>query len=243
MDIAVKAEPITENAILDSTTLLLDDSEHDGKDDPKRKRGSRSRRKEKNPAYVTKIKKQRRTKANDRERNRMHGLNDALERLRKVLPTFPEESKLTKIETLRFAYNYIWTLSETLNSLDSGAENVDAMRSLFDRNAWTRSPIPATVSASTPQNSGYPNDYMMYDSPQCHHAAYSVSPAYTDNTLFSDSTYCESPRASAADGYMNISASEGYLPMYPTSPNGSMYGKCQSEVSNSSEDLYMYETL
>ncbi|XP_037394563.1 neurogenin-3 [Pygocentrus nattereri] len=56
----------------------------------------------------------RRTKANDRERHRMHNLNSALDALRNVLPTFPDDAKLTKIETLRFAHNYIWALTETL---------------------------------------------------------------------------------------------------------------------------------
>ncbi|XP_027752776.1 neurogenin-1 [Empidonax traillii] len=58
--------------------------------------------------------KTRQVKLNDRERNRMHHLNAALDELRSVLPTFPDDTKLTKIETLRFAYNYIWALSETL---------------------------------------------------------------------------------------------------------------------------------
>ncbi|XP_041882709.1 neurogenin-2 [Corvus kubaryi] len=60
------------------------------------------------------IKRSRRLKANNRERNRMHNLNAALDALRDVLPTFPEDAKLTKIETLRFAHNYIWALTETL---------------------------------------------------------------------------------------------------------------------------------
>ena len=81
------------------------------------------------------VKKQRRAKANDRERSRMQTLNNALggevtsvrivlliiivriftiainltmilkvdftEKLRVVLPAFPDETKLTKIETLR----------------------------------------------------------------------------------------------------------------------------------------------
>ncbi|KFQ90513.1 Neurogenin-1, partial [Nipponia nippon] len=63
---------------------------------------------------LSKQKRSRRMKANDRERNRMHHLNSALDALRSVLPTFPDDTKLTKIETLRFAYNYIWALSETL---------------------------------------------------------------------------------------------------------------------------------
>lgn len=65
-----------------------------------------------------KIKKHRRLKANDRERNRMHMLNEALERLRCVLPTYPQDTKLTKIETLRFAHNYIWALSQTLHMVN-----------------------------------------------------------------------------------------------------------------------------
>ncbi|XP_038140010.1 neurogenin-3 [Cyprinodon tularosa] len=56
----------------------------------------------------------RRMKANDRERHRMHNLNSALDALRNILPALPEDAKLTKIETLRFARNYIWALTETL---------------------------------------------------------------------------------------------------------------------------------
>ncbi|XP_030027914.2 basic helix-loop-helix neural transcription factor TAP [Manduca sexta] len=73
----------------------------------------------KSPTQILKIKRNRRMKANDRERNRMHMLNEALDRLRCVLPTFPEDTKLTKIETLRFAHNYIFALSQTLESLDN----------------------------------------------------------------------------------------------------------------------------
>ncbi|XP_041654153.1 neurogenin-1 [Cheilinus undulatus] len=78
----------------------------------KRRRGRRS------DATVQVVKKNRRMKANDRERNRMHNLNDALDALRRVLPAFPDETKLTKIETLRFAHNYIWALSETIRIAD-----------------------------------------------------------------------------------------------------------------------------
>ena len=60
----------------------------------------------------------RRMKANDRERHRMHNLNSALNALRSILPALPEDAKLTKIETLRFAHNYIWALTETLRMAD-----------------------------------------------------------------------------------------------------------------------------
>ncbi|OQR73177.1 neurogenin-1-like [Tropilaelaps mercedesae] len=71
------------------------------------------------------VQRTRRLRANDRERNRMHNLNDALDRLRSVLPASTDESKLTKIETLRFAHNYIYALAETLAMLDGRSENFD----------------------------------------------------------------------------------------------------------------------
>lgn len=58
----------------------------------------------------------RRIEANARERNRMHGLNNALDSLRKVVPCYSKTQKLSKIETLRLAKNYIWALSEILRT-------------------------------------------------------------------------------------------------------------------------------
>lgn len=80
----------------------------------KKPRRSRAR----NGEQVLKLKRNRRVKANNRERNRMHNLNSALDVLREVLPTLPDDAKLTKIETLRFAHNYIWALAETLRLAD-----------------------------------------------------------------------------------------------------------------------------
>ncbi|XP_065331770.1 neurogenin-2 [Cloeon dipterum] len=86
-----------------------------------RSKGPRSRAQTRSPTQVVRLKRVRRVKANDRERNRMHHLNHALDKLRCVLPTVPEDTKLTKIETLRFAHNYIWALSQTLGITDVGA--------------------------------------------------------------------------------------------------------------------------
>nr|XP_015815106.2 neurogenic differentiation factor 4 [Nothobranchius furzeri] len=57
----------------------------------------------------------RRIKANARERSRMHGLNDALENLRSIMPCHSKTQKLSKIETLRLARNYICALTEALD--------------------------------------------------------------------------------------------------------------------------------
>lgn len=90
---------------------------------PRKKRYSKSRVRARSPTQLMRIKRTRRVKANDRERNRMHMLNHALDRLRTVLPTFPEETKLTKIETLRFAHNYIWALTQTLDLVENHAHD------------------------------------------------------------------------------------------------------------------------
>ena len=73
----------------------------------------------------------RRAKANARERNRMHGLNDALDRLRAHVPCGSrsfhqhphheqhhqqQQQKLSKIETLRLARNYISALADILST-------------------------------------------------------------------------------------------------------------------------------
>lgn len=60
----------------------------------------------------------------------MHNLNGALETLRDRLPQFGEENKLTKIETLRFAHNYIWALSETLRMVQSQQLQMDGQKNL-----------------------------------------------------------------------------------------------------------------
>lgn len=94
-------------------------------DRPKRKyaQGKARLTRARSPSQVMKIKKYRRLKANDRERNRMHMLNEALEKLRLSLPTPLEDTKLTKIETLRFAHNYIFALEQLLES--GGKFNLD----------------------------------------------------------------------------------------------------------------------
>ncbi|MEJ1270846.1 neurogenin 2 [Cricetulus griseus] len=125
---------------------------------------------------VQRIKKTRRLKANNRERNRMHNLNAALDALREVLPTFPEDAKLTKIETLRFAHNYIWALTETLRLADHCAGGGGLQGALFSEavllspsaalgaggdspsppsSSWSCTNSPASSSASSSSTSPY----------------------------------------------------------------------------------------
>ncbi|XP_072269483.1 fer3-like protein [Pyxicephalus adspersus] len=54
--------------------------------------------------------------ANIRERKRMFNLNEAFDILRKKVPTFAYEKRLSRIETLRLAIVYISFMTELLNN-------------------------------------------------------------------------------------------------------------------------------
>ncbi|XP_062901166.1 protein atonal homolog 1a [Mobula hypostoma] len=64
--------------------------------------------------HVSGVQKQRRLAANARERRRMHGLNHAFDQLRNVIPSFNNDKKLSKYETLQMAQIYISALAELL---------------------------------------------------------------------------------------------------------------------------------
>lgn len=111
----------------------------------------KSKTRARSPTCMMRIKKNRRMKANDRERNRMHMLNKALEKLRKVLPTFPDDAKLTKIETLRFAHNYIWALSETVKMLEyCENNNIQPSSSHHNIQSLLSSCMPSATSSMIP---------------------------------------------------------------------------------------------
>lgn len=65
--------------------------------------------------------------ANVRERRRMSHLNDAFDGLRKRVPTFAYEKKLSRIETLRLAVTYIRFMAELLGTLDGNGVRYDLM--------------------------------------------------------------------------------------------------------------------
>lgn len=91
------------------------EEEEEGYEDDQKPKRRGPKKKKMTKARLERFK-MRRMKANARERNRMHGLNAALDNLRKVVPCYSKTQKLSKIETLRLAKNYIGALSEILRS-------------------------------------------------------------------------------------------------------------------------------
>lgn len=81
----------------------------------------------------------RRLESNERERQRMHKLNNAFQALREVIPHVRAENKLSKIETLTLAKNYIKSLTSIILNMSNGhfpaAEGMGAawMSKLYQR--------------------------------------------------------------------------------------------------------------
>ena len=76
---------------------------------------------------------QQRQAANVRERRRMCSLNTAFDRLRRRVPSFPHEKRLSRIQTLRLAIMYISFMSELLSGQD--------MRTLLKANQDKKPPM------------------------------------------------------------------------------------------------------
>lgn len=77
------------------------------------KRTFPSRRRRHDPPSKEVLRK-RRVAANARERRRMESLNVAFDKLREVIPSFGDNSKLSKYETLQMAQTYIAALKDLL---------------------------------------------------------------------------------------------------------------------------------
>ncbi|NXN88642.1 NDF4 factor, partial [Bombycilla garrulus] len=124
MDGTTAAEAEHEDAAARSgsfaTALPEERDSAEEEDEEEEEEGEKPRRRGPKKKKMTKARlerfRARRVKANARERTRMHGLNDALDNLRRVMPCYSKTQKLSKIETLRLARNYIWALSEVLES-------------------------------------------------------------------------------------------------------------------------------
>lgn len=71
-------------------------------------------------AWSNKDRHLRRLESNERERQRMHKLNNAFQALREVIPHVRAENKLSKIETLTLAKNYIKSLTSIILNMSNG---------------------------------------------------------------------------------------------------------------------------
>lgn len=59
---------------------------------------------------------ERRIEANARERTRVHTISAAFDTLRRAIPAYSHNQKLSKLSVLRIACSYIMTLSKIVNT-------------------------------------------------------------------------------------------------------------------------------
>lgn len=92
-----------------------DDAAHPGAPKPsKQQRRSSTNGRRRRSVLNARERNLRRLESNERERMRMHSLNDAFQALREVIPHVKMERKLSKIETLTLAKNYIMALTNVV---------------------------------------------------------------------------------------------------------------------------------
>ncbi|KAH3843264.1 hypothetical protein DPMN_116776 [Dreissena polymorpha] len=155
-NISIGKDWLTEDVSFVNASIKRASSRDEHETPKKRQRCSKSRGKRRDPEISQTLRKSRRTMANDRERARMHTLNDALENLKRALPNCGEDSKLTKIETLRMASNYIFVLTETLNMMDRGDfDHTDENNKAPEMNASL--PMSSTNPSTRSERLGVPN--------------------------------------------------------------------------------------
>ncbi|XP_065153615.1 transcription factor atoh7 [Paramisgurnus dabryanus] len=97
----------------------------------------------------------RRMAANARERKRMEGLNTAFDLLRKVVPQWGQDKKLSKYETLQMALSYIMALDRILTD---GSRHAAPPKDWLDMQFHSLQ--PETYSCYMQYNSPTENDCM-----------------------------------------------------------------------------------
>ena len=115
--------------------------------------------------------------ATDRERDRMHSINDAFKCLKDSLPFIPPDTKLSKIRTLRYAISYISHLSWELGIAVDGSEV--ARRTVDWQYGFT---VPSSVSTPYSYYHAHPSSYTNAASrdPRRHHQVHRSFTLQTD---------------------------------------------------------------
>lgn len=95
----------------------------------------------------------RRFRANDRERRRMNSLNGALQSLKGCVPLYHGKKRMTKLQILQFACNYISDLSDILCSPSSTSNHTNLEAHSYQLNNSLSSMLYSLVNEQQ-QNTG-----------------------------------------------------------------------------------------
>lgn len=133
--------------ITEPKTTPLEEENEENMASGKRKRGQnakKSRSKLKKPLSWRQSNRSRRLIANARERSRIHIMSEAFEGLRRAVPSYSSDQKLSKLAILRLATSYISALSylaendTSTKSLKHFAECVDKCTQALQTEGRTR---------------------------------------------------------------------------------------------------------
>ncbi|CCD66651.1 Neurogenic differentiation factor 1 [Caenorhabditis elegans] len=144
------------------------------------------------PAEISK-RKVRRVKANGRERARMHGLNNALDMLREYIPITTQHQKLSKIETLRLARNYIDALQRMLQTNEQPTP-LEYAHTLANGLSQTTTNMLANLLQVQPRQLLPPSQFDIFSDPSHHQLHPSHPPPHSSFSSSSPSSSCSPPQ-------------------------------------------------
>lgn len=128
----------------------LDSSSSSGKRKPKMSQRGKSMGRRRRTGVNARERNARRIESNERERQRMHSLNDAFQSLRNVIPHVKCDRKLSKIETLTLAKNYITALTNVILDItgDRSVKNdqTEEFNEAMDASSSSSTPSPESAS-------------------------------------------------------------------------------------------------
>lgn len=105
-------------------TMTADDS-HDGTSPPSPSSSDGGKGFKKPRKNYKNMTRERRVEANARERSRVHTISAAFESLRRAVPSYSYNQKLSKLAILRIACNYILALAKLADNSDYSEDNSD----------------------------------------------------------------------------------------------------------------------
>lgn len=95
---------------------------------------------------IEEIRTKKRLESNERERMRMHQLNDAFQGLREICPHVKNGRKLSKIETLTLARNYILSLTEMIVKMENRKQGPISSSHINSTNDLLSSTEPSMIA-------------------------------------------------------------------------------------------------
>ncbi|XP_044743754.1 neurogenic differentiation factor 4-like [Chrysoperla carnea] len=171
----------------------------------------------------------------------MHMLNEALDRLRCVLPAFPEDTKLTKIETLRFAYNYIYALSQTLDGIDNPLSNFGVTNFQQTSDSVIINVGNVTVEISNSGTNSITSTTCGYFSPH-----QKLSTAVVTNGSITNASFMQDliqPSMEQLNTTMALDTYRSYGPQPLSATNGMQLQQYTSSLANDIETQYNYTKM